>query len=68
MIGGFGTCLEVSSDPIFPVISLNSCPLNLLRVQTHKAEIIILKHLIQRHNNVTRVQAEMQRDATALSS
>ena len=36
----------------------NSCPLNLLLVQSLQAEIIIVKHLIQGHNNVTRVQVE----------
>ena len=48
----------------FPVIQCscgffsNSCPLNLLLVQSHQAEIIIVKRLIQGHNNVTRVQVE----------
>ena len=36
----------------------NSCPLNLLLVQTLQAEIIIVKCLIQGHNNGTRVQVE----------
>ena len=36
----------------------NSCPLNLLLVQSLQAEIIIVKRLIQGHNNVTRVQVE----------
>ena len=39
-------------------ISSNFCPLNLLLVQSHQAEIIIVKHLIQGRNNVTRVWVE----------
>ena len=39
-------------------ISSNSCPLNLLLVRSHQAEITIVKRLIQGHNNVTRVQVE----------
>ena len=53
---GIRTCLKVSSDPMFLWISSNSCPLNLLLVRSHQAEIIIIvKHLIQRRNNVTRM-------------
>ena len=36
----------------------NSCPLNLLLVQSLQAEIIIVKRLIQGLNNVTMVQVE----------
>ena len=43
---------------MFLRISLNSCPLNMLVVQNHQAEIMIVKRLIQRRNNVTRVQVE----------
>ena len=58
MIGGIRTCLEVSDDPMFLWISSNSCPLNLLLVRSHQAEIIIVKRLIQGRNNVTRMQVE----------
>ena len=54
MLGGTWTCLRVSSDPMFLWISLNSCPLNLLFVRSHQTEIIIVKHLIQGRNNMTR--------------
>ena len=50
--------LGVPSDPKFLWISLNSCPLNWLLVRNHQAEILIVKRLIQEHNNVTRVQVE----------
>ena len=40
---------------MFLRISSNFCPLNLLLVQCHQAEIIIVKRLIQRRSNVTRV-------------
>ena len=50
--------LRVSSDPMLLRISPNSCPLNLLLVQSHQAEIIIVKRLIQRRNNVTRVRVK----------
>ena len=53
--GGIRTCLEVSSDPMFPWISSNSCPLNLLLVRSHQAEIIIVKRQIQGRNNVIRL-------------
>ena len=52
------TCLGVSDDPMFLWISSNSCPLNLLLVRSHQAEIIIVKRLIQGRNNVTRVWVE----------
>ena len=43
---------------MFLWISSNSCPLNLLLVRNHQAEIIIVKRLIQGRNNVTRVRVE----------
>ena len=43
---------------MFLRISSSSCPLNLLLVRNHQAEIIIVKRLIQGHNNVTRVRVE----------
>ena len=36
----------------------NSCPMILLLVRSHQAEIIIVKRLIQGRNNVTRVRGE----------
>ena len=39
-------------------ISSNSCPLNLLLVRSHQAEIMIAMRLIQRPSNVTRVRVE----------
>ena len=56
--GGICTYLGVSDDPKFLWISSNSCPLNLPLVQSHQAEIIIVKRLIQGRNNVTRVRVE----------
>ena len=58
VIGGIRTCLGVSDDPMFLWISSNSCPLNLLLVRSHQAEIIIVKRLIQGRNSVTRVRVE----------
>ena len=58
VIGGIRIFLGVSSDPMFLWISSNSCPLNLLLNQSHKAEIIMVKRLIQGRNNVTRVRVE----------
>ena len=58
MIGGIRTCLGVSDDPMFLWISLNSCPLNLLRVRSHQAKIIIVKRLFKERNNGTRVRVE----------
>ena len=58
MIGGIRTCLEVSDDPMFLWVSSNSCPLNLLLVRSHRAEVIIAKRLIQGRNSVTRVRIE----------
>ena len=43
---------------MFLYISFNSCPLNLLLVRSHQAEIIIAQRLIQGRNNVTRVRVE----------
>ena len=58
VIGGIRTCLGVFGDPMFPWIFSNSCPLNLLLVRNHQAEIIIVKRLIQGRNNVTRMRVE----------
>ena len=58
VIGGIRTCLGVSDDPMFLWIFSNSCPLNLLLVRSHQAEIIIVKRLIQGRNNVARVRVE----------
>ena len=58
VIGGIRTCLGVSDDPMLLWISSNSCPLNLLLVRSHQAEIIIVKRLIQGRNNGTRVWVE----------
>ena len=60
MIGGIRTCLGVSDDPMFLWISSNSCALNLQLVQSHQAEIIIVKRLIQGRNNVIRVRVELR--------
>ena len=57
VLGGIRTCLGVSSDAMFLWIS-SSCPLNLLLVRSHQAEIIIAKRLLQERNNVTRVKVE----------
>ena len=38
--------------------SSNSCPLTLLLVPSHQAEIIIAKRLIQERNNLTKVRDE----------
>ena len=43
---------------MFLWISSNSCPLNLLLVGSHQAELIIIKRLIQGRNNETRVRVE----------
>ena len=43
---------------MFLWIPLNSCPLNLLLVRSHQAEIIIVKRLIEGRKNVTRVRVE----------
>ena len=58
VIGGLRTCLGVSSDPMFLWIFSKSCPLNLLLVRSHQAEIIVVKCLTQGCNNVTRVGVE----------
>ena len=57
VIGGIGTSLGgVFNDPKFLWISSNFCPMNLLLVRSHK--IMIVKRLIPRRNNVTRVRIE----------
>ena len=58
VIGRICTCLEVSNNPMLQLISLNSCPLNLLLLRSHQAEIIIVKRLTQGRNSVTRVRVE----------
>ena len=58
VIGRIRTCLGVSDDPMFLWISSNSCPLNLLLVRSHQAEIIIVNRLIQGRNNVNRMRVE----------
>ena len=58
MIAGICTCLGVSDDPMYLWIFSNSCPLKMLLVRSHQAEIIIVKRLIQGRNNVTRVRVE----------
>ena len=58
VIGGIRTCLEVFIDQMFLWISSSSCPLNLLLVRSHQAEVIIVKRFIQGRNNVTRVRVE----------
>ena len=50
--------LRSFGDPMFLWISSSSCPLNLLLVRSHQAEIIIVKRLIQGRNNVARVRVE----------
>ena len=42
---------QVSSNPMFLKVSINSCPLKLLLVWSHRGEIIIVKRFIQRCNN-----------------
>ena len=54
------TCLEVSNDPMLLWISSNSCPLNLLLVQSRQAEIFVVKRLNQKRKNVTRVRVELR--------
>ena len=59
VLGGVRTYfLGVSSNPMFRWIFLNSWLLSLLLVRIHQAEMIILKHIIQECNNVTRVLVE----------
>ena len=43
---------------MFQRVSSNSCPLNLLLVGCHQAEIIIVKCFIQGHNNANRLWVE----------
>ena len=54
------TGLAVSGDPMLLWISSNSCPLNVLYVRSHQAEIIIVKRVIQERNNVSRVRVELR--------
>ena len=56
MIGGIRNFLGVSDNPMFLWISSNSSPLNLLLVQYHPAEIIIVKRFTQGRNSVTRMR------------
>ena len=56
VIGGIS--LGVSDDLMFLWSSSNYCPLNLLLVRSHQAEITIVKRLIQGRNNMTRVRVE----------
>ena len=61
MLGANCSCLGVFCDPVSYVFFFNSlCPLNLLLVQSHQAEIIIVKCLIQRRNKVTRVRIDLR--------
>ena len=57
--GRIRTRLGVDHFPSFPVDVLSSSHVNLLLVQSHQAEIIIVKRLIQGRNNVTRVRVEL---------
>ena len=52
------TCLRISSDPMFLWILLNSCPLNLVLVPSHQAEMVIVKRFIEGQNKQTRVRVE----------
>ena len=58
VLGEIRTCLVVSSDPMFLEIFSKLCSRNLLLVQSHEEEIIIVKRLIQGRNNVTRVRVK----------
>ena len=58
MIGEISTCSGVADDPKLLWIFSNFCPLNLVLVRNHQAEIIIVKRLNQRRKNVTRVRVE----------
>ena len=58
VIGGIRTCLEVSDDSIFLWISSYSCPLNLLLVWSHQAEVIVVKRLVRGRNSGTRMRVE----------
>ena len=57
--GRIRTRLGVDHFTSFPVDVLTSSHVNLLLVQSHQAEIIIVKRLIQGRNNVTRVRVEV---------
>ena len=54
------SCLGVSNDPMLQWISSNSCPLNVLLVRSHRAEMNIVKRLIQRRNYVIRVRVKLK--------
>ena len=58
MVGGIRTFSGISIDPTFLWISSNFRPMNLLLVRSHQAEVIIAKRLIQRRNNVIKVEVE----------
>ena len=59
VFGGISTCLRVTNDLILKSlwVFMNSCPLNLLLVRCHRAEIII-KRLSHGRDNMTRVLVE----------
>ena len=52
--------LGVDLFPSFPIHVLTSFRVDLLPIQSHQTEIIIVKHIIQGHNNVTRVRVELR--------
>ena len=58
MLRGIRICSGVTSDLMFLKISSNSCPLNLLLVRNHLAELIIINRLVYKRSNVTRVRVE----------
>ena len=47
--------LATPLGPMFLWISLNSCPLNLVLVQSHQAEKTVVKRLVQGRHNVIRI-------------
>ena len=59
VVGGIRTCFEVFSDSMFLWISWNACPINLLLIRSHQAEVIIVKRYIQGRNDVTRVLVDL---------
>ena len=58
VFGGVRFCLTVSSGPMFLWIPLNFCPMNLLLVRSHQAEINHRIASIQRRNDMARVGVE----------
>ena len=63
--GGIRICIRVStidSDLMFLWIFFNSCPLNLLLVQSHWAEITIILYSILSKDATTWVGCELNRD------